>query len=67
VRTHGRRKGGKGSLAPLDFENFSKKVVFLVSNGKKQILPLLATPRKIVEKSPIGPVVNLYYQTSTRL
>jgi len=26
---------GRGGLDPLDFENFSKKVVFLVSSEKK--------------------------------
>jgi len=32
---HWRRKGGRGSWSPLDFEIFSKrKVVFLVSGGK---------------------------------
>jgi len=43
--TTGVRRGGREALAPLDFENFSKKkVVFLVLSGKKQILPLLASP-----------------------
>jgi len=37
---HGRRKRGK------EFEKFSKKNVFLVLSGKKQILPFLAPPAK---------------------
>jgi len=41
---HGRRRGGV--KAPLDFENFRKKVVFLISGGKKQLSPLLAPPWK---------------------
>jgi len=32
----------------------AKKVIFLVSRGKNQVLPLL-TPRKILKKSPNGP------------
>jgi len=32
----------------------AKKVVFLASIGKKQISPLLALPRKSLEKSPGG-------------
>jgi len=39
-------KGGREGLDPLDFENFSKRMVFLVSSGKKQTSPLLAPPRK---------------------
>jgi len=50
---HGRRKGG--GLPPLGFEIFSKKVVFLVLSGKKQIL---APPGKILEKSPSSPRGN---------
>jgi len=38
--------GGGGVKAPLDFENFRKKVVFLISGGKKQLSPLLAPPWK---------------------
>jgi len=33
----------------------AKKVVFLVSRGKNQISPLLAPPRKTLEKSPSAP------------
>jgi len=33
----------------------AKKVVSLVTSGKKQILPHLASPRKILEKSPRDP------------
>jgi len=41
---------GRGALAILDFEIFSKKkVVFLVLSGKKQISPLLPPPGKILE------------------
>jgi len=47
---------GKGGLAPLVFENVSKKVVFLVSRGKKTnfttFCPLL---KKFWKKSPRGP------------
>jgi len=34
-----------------EFEIFSKKAVFLVSSGKKQISPLSALPRKTFGKS----------------
>jgi len=41
---------------PLDFRKFQqKKVIFLVSNGKKRISPLLASPKKILGKSPSAP------------
>ena len=49
---HGRRKGKEGGLG---FRNFQKKVVFLVSRGKNEISPLLAPPRKFLEKSTRGP------------
>ena len=49
---HGRRKGG--GRTPLDFENFSKKGVFLVSNGKSKISPLLA-PLEKFWKNPLVP------------
>jgi len=39
---------GGGQLLPMDFENFNKKVVFLISSGKKQILPLFPCPGKIL-------------------
>jgi len=35
---------GRGARASLDFEIFSKKVVFLVSSGEKQIPPLFGPP-----------------------
>jgi len=36
ISMHGRRKvGAGGSLVSLDFENFSKKVFFLVTSRKK--------------------------------
>jgi len=34
-----------------EFENFSKKAVFLISCGKQQISPLLAPLEKLLEKS----------------
>jgi len=37
-----------------EFENFSKKAVFLVSGGKKQISSLLAPLEKLLEKSTSG-------------
>jgi len=39
-----------------EFANFSKKAVFLVSGGKKQILSLLAPLEKLLEKSTSGPL-----------
>ena len=44
---------GAGVLWPPGFENFSKKGCFLSFEWEKQISPLLATPRKILEKSPV--------------
>jgi len=51
---HGRRKGGEGrALGPLNFEIWyfpikfvAKKVVFLVSSGQNEILPLLPPLQK---------------------
>jgi len=40
--SHGRRKGGRGAPALLDFKIIAKKVVFSISRGKKRISPLLA-------------------------
>jgi len=37
-------EGGQGALAPLFLKVSAKKVVFLVSCGKKQISPLWASP-----------------------
>jgi len=49
----GAGKGGRNGLGPLDYENFSKKmVVFLVSSGKK-ISPLLAPPLGKFGKNPL--------------
>jgi len=45
---HGHRKGG---LDPLDFENFSKKVVFLVSSEKKSFT--FGPPLKNFVKIPL--------------
>ena len=54
--------GGREGLGPsLDFESFSKNVACLVSSGKKQISPLLASPRKLLGISPSGsPGKNSY-------
>jgi len=38
----------------------AKKVVFLISSEKKQISPLLALPRKILENSLVAPVENIH-------
>ena len=46
----GRRNAARQGLP--GFENFSKKIIFLVSSGKKQISPLLPLPRK-VKKIPL--------------
>jgi len=43
--------GRGGARTTLDFENFNKKVVFVVSSGKKQNSPLLSSPTNILEKS----------------
>jgi len=48
---------GRGGQALLDFEIFSKNVVFLVSSGKNQISPLLAPP---LEKSPSAPLEKIF-------
>jgi len=48
--------GGQEGQAPLDFKIFSKKVIFLISRRRNQILPLLASPRKILKKSPNAPL-----------
>ena len=56
---HGRRKGGRGALAPPWILKFSaKKVVFLVLRGKNQISPSLAPPGKILENSPSAPLLE---------
>jgi len=53
----GCRKGADGAKAPLGFCNHQQKnVVFLVSSRKKQISPLLAPPRKFLEKPPSAPL-----------
>jgi len=54
---HGRREGGAGGSWPLsEFWRFQqKRVVFLVSRGKKQFSPLLAPHGKFLEKYPNGP------------
>jgi len=53
---HGRRKGGLDLLA---FENLAKKVVFLVSSGKKQISPLLALLEKFWKNSLVAPLEKI--------
>jgi len=46
-------RGGREGLGPsLDFESFRKNVACLGSSGKKQISPLLASPRKLLGISP---------------
>ena len=55
---HGRRKGGQGGQGPLGFENFSKKIVFLISSGKKTDFTTFAPPGKILEKSSSAPFVE---------
>jgi len=40
----------------LDFDTFCKKVVFLVYGKKKQILLLLAPPRKFLENPLVAPL-----------
>jgi len=60
----GAERGQMGPRHPLDFEIISlgfcnhqqKNVVFLVSSRKKQISPLLAPPRKFLEKPPSAPL-----------
>ena len=47
---HGRRKGE--ARTPGLFKLQQKMVVVLLSSGKKQISPLLASPRKILENTP---------------
>jgi len=43
--SHGRRKGGQGRVWPPWILKISaKKVVFVVSNGKKQMLSLWVAP-----------------------
>ena len=54
-------KGEKGGLAPPGFWKFRKRVVFLVSSGKNQISPFWPPPRKILEKSPSGPLGKCLY------
>ena len=48
-------EGGQGELPPRILKILAKKVVFLVSSGKKQILPLLDPATKILEKFPSAP------------
>jgi len=46
-------RGGREGLGPRwNLKILAKKVVFLVTSCKKQILPLMVIPRKILEKSP---------------
>jgi len=51
-------EGGQEVPRPLDFEKFSKKVVFLVSSRKKQISPLLEPPREISVKIHLVPLLG---------
>jgi len=47
--------GGQGALAPLDFENFSKKGCFLNFECEKPKFTTFGPPGKILEKSPGAP------------
>jgi len=58
---HGCRKRGKALWILKISPN---KVAFLLSSGKKQIPPLLVTPRKILEKSPSGSPLEKILTTS---
>jgi len=44
-----------GGKAPWILKILTKKFIFLVLSGNQQISPLLASPRKILEKSASGP------------
>ena len=55
----GVRRGGESH--PLDFENFSKNVVFLVSSGKIKFNHF-CPPRKILEKSISGPPLQKFFR-----
>jgi len=46
------RKGAGGVIHPCILKCLAKKVIFLVSRRKKQILPLLPPPKKNLKKSP---------------
>jgi len=49
-------RGAGGIWLPHGFRKCQKKeVVFLLSSGKKQNSPLLASPGKILKKSPGAP------------
>jgi len=47
--------GGRGGKAPWILEISAKKIVFLISSGKKQISPLLTSPWKNFGKIPWCP------------
>jgi len=47
-------RGPEGAKVPLILTMLAKKVILLISSGKKQISPLLAPPGKILKKSPSG-------------
>jgi len=49
-------EGGQGDLGhPWILKILSKKIVFLVSSGKKTNFTTFGLPRKILEKSPSAP------------
>jgi len=55
ILDHGLWKGPGRPLPSWILKFSAKKAIFLVSRRKKQILPLLASPRKILKKSPNSP------------
>jgi len=46
---------GTGWASPWIFKTLAKKVVFLVSSGKKRNFATFHPPRNSLEKSPSGP------------
>jgi len=60
-------EGGQGALPPRILKILAKKVVFLVSSGKKQILPLLDPATKILEKFPSAPPLEKILPTLMHL
>jgi len=52
-------EGGQGELPPRILKILAKKVVFLVSSGKKQILPLLDPLQKFWKNSLVPPLEKI--------
>jgi len=52
-------RGEGGSSPRLEFENFSKKGVFLVWSRKKQISPLLAPLEKFWKNPLVAPLEKI--------